>query len=187
MEAEHTDSPLGNWGLVIAGDANYVAGATGTGHLQFNGNQPSGGNANSPLTYRFKITTAGTYKMFMRMRKNLEGAPSDHCNDCYVRMEGDFTEGSVSTGDPAAPLTMLQTNTKYYGGTPDGWDPAWACSLITPADVKYQALYVFKAGETYTLTMSGRSQRYNVDRIVLRRGNVGSDVWRAAPESARVP
>lgn len=31
-----------------------------------------------------------------------------------------------------------------------------------------RAVYVLKRGETYTLAISGRSQRFNLDRIVFK-------------------
>jgi hypothetical protein len=183
MEAEKTSSAYGNWAKVNPGDALYVTGATGTGHIQFNGNSPSGGSANSPLVYQFKINQTGTYRMYLRARKNLEGAASDLCNDAYVKLAGDYTAGAGG-----GYLSLLQNNTKFFGGNPTSW--GWAAQLddtsVNP-DVKYSALYNFTAGEVYTFTMSGRSQRFNVDRIVFRLNGVVDATWQNAPESPRAP
>jgi hypothetical protein len=175
MECERTSSSLGNWGF----STTITPGWTGDGHLQFNGNSPSGGNANSPLTYQFKILQSGTYRLYLRARKNLEGAASDLCNDCYFRMAGNYTAGGTT------PLNLLQNNTKFFGGNAGGW--AWAQKLDDANSVKWDALYNFTAGEIYTLTMSGRSQRFNVDRIVLRLNGTPDATWQNASESPRAP
>ena len=60
MEMENTGSPLGLWIKINPGDANYVSGATGSGHLEFTGNTINGGDPESPLTYQFKINQGGT-------------------------------------------------------------------------------------------------------------------------------
>jgi hypothetical protein len=89
MEMESTESSLGLW--VKKTD---VPGYTGECHLEFTGNSPAFGPPNSPLKYTFKINLAGTYLLDLRARKRLEGEPSDRCNDCYMRMEGDFVSSN---------------------------------------------------------------------------------------------
>jgi len=179
MEAENTASPLGLWVKVNPGNPIYVIGASGTGHLEFTGNGPSGGSANSPLSYQFKISQGGVYRLYIRARKRLEGAASDLCNDGYVRMTGNYTSGG------SVALSLLQANTKFFGGAENSW--AWAAQLDDANDVKWSAEYNFLAGETYTLVISGRSQRWNMDRIVLRRAGVADSTWQNATESARAP
>lgn len=156
MEAEKTASPLDKW-IKVTAPANYA----GTGGLEFTGNSPSGGSAVSPLTYKFKIATAGIHKIKLRAHKRLAGAPGDQCNDCYIRVEGDYTSGSN------LPLSGLTQNNKCYihGQSATTWD--YSGDLDGLGWDHTQALYNFKAGQTYTMTVSGRSQRYNLDRIVF--------------------
>lgn len=176
MEMESTVSPLGLW--IKKTD---VPGYTGTCHFEFTGNSPASGTPKSPLTYTFKINKAGIYHLNLRARKRLEGEPGDRCNDCYVRMEGDFV-----SGNPAYPTSTLTQDTKLFGGTATGW--GWATNLDgNGAHNTDAAIYDFKAGETYTLRISGRSQRFNLDRIVLRHSSVTNTVARdpSKPESQR--
>ncbi len=183
MEAEKSPSPLGNWMKISQGETDYVANASGNAQIEFTGNGPSGGSANSPLTYQFKVNATGTYRLRLNARKRLEGAASDLCNDCYVKVAGSFTAGAGG-----ASLALLTANTKFFGGAATAW--AWANQLddtsVNP-DVKYNALYNFTTGQTYTLTVSGRSQRFNIDKIVFHRTSVpavADSVWQNAPESS---
>jgi len=154
MEAESTASPLGKWKSV-----NEPANFTGTGAIEFTGNRTAGGDPDSPLVYRFQVQNDGIYQLELRAHKRLDGAPSDHCNDAYIRMEGDYD----AVGG-AAPLDWLMNDTKIFGGAHNGW--GWAASLDRDHNKRF-ARYAFKAGEIYTLVLSGRSQRFNVDRIVI--------------------
>ena len=183
MDAEHTETTdLALWERVLPGDSRYLSGSTNDEHLEFTGNAISSGPPNSPLTYTFRIAKAGTYQLYLRARKRLEGARKDLCNDCYVKMAGDY-----SSGNPKAALSALLTDTKLYGGDADDW--GWATNLDSEEADHTPAKYVFKAGETYTLTISGRSQRFNIDRIVLFHSDITRD-WDLlinSPESKRVP
>jgi hypothetical protein len=179
METERTTSALGRWNEINPGEANYVSGATGDGHLEFTGNTVSGGNANSPLNYTFRINSGGVYRLYIRARKRLDGQASDLCNDGYLRMTGNYTSGGTVS------LSLLQNNTKFFGGNENNW--GWAAQLDDANDVKWSAEYNFTAGQSYTLVMSGRSLRWNVDRIVLRKNGVADATWQSAPESPRAP
>ena len=183
MEAENSPSNLGQWIRINQGQANYVSGASNNSHIEFTGNSPSGGSANSPLTYTFKINSAGTYRLRMRARKRLDGAASDLCNDAYVKMSGNF-----AAANGGGYKSLLTSNTKFFGGNAGGW--GWAEKLddtsVNP-DVKYNALYVFNAGESYTLTVSGRSQRFNIDRIILHKTSLSDSAWQNATESSTTP
>jgi hypothetical protein len=80
-------------------------------------------------------------------------------------MAGDFTCGSTFYT-----ISSLTQNTKLYGGNENAW--GWAENLDGNGADHKPPIYVFKANETYTLTISGRSQRFNIDRIVLRLSSV---------------
>ena len=162
METENTPTDPGEWI-----NQTDVAGFTGGSHLEFTGNGSNGGPASSPLRYTFKVNKAGAYRLLIRAHKQLDGQPNDKNNDGYVRMEGDF---SAVSGDNNAALVDLQKDTKLFGGSANGW--AWARKLDVNNKIKKDPIYNFKAGNTYTLVVSGRSVKWNIDRIVLFHSSV---------------
>ncbi|QTN32914.1 hypothetical protein HZ994_11455 [Akkermansiaceae bacterium] len=153
IEAESTDSRLGKWKK-----KTDVADYQGECHLEFTGNKTESGPADSPLGYHFKINKPGTYQLILRARKRLESKREDISNDCYIALKGDFEAGGE------APLKILRSDTKMFGGDPKGW--GWA-TQIDVNHIKYPVLYRLKQGETYELTISGRSKNFNIDRILL--------------------
>lgn len=170
MEVENTPSDLGLWQL----QTDY-SGHTGDGYLQFTGNSTASGPPNSPLEYRFRINTPGLYYLHLHIaRDTTHGQPGDHSNDAYVRVEGDYGAGpnaGNNHGDDA-PLSMLMSDTKFFGGAADTL--VWASgNRLDPGghDNKRVAVYDFKAGEEYKLVVSGRSQWFSADRIVFRHLN----------------
>ena len=179
MEAERTPASLGSgtdrWELYTPGETNYVDRAVQEAHLEFQGNSSNGGNPKTPLTYKFKINQSGYYHLHLRARARLDGAPSDKNNDCYVKMETlsgtDFGPGPNAGTDHMddAPKSLLTTSTKMYGGSPTSW--GWA-NLLDAGTNKRWPVYNFTAGSTYQLTVSGRSIKFNLDRIVLRRSTI---------------
>ena len=179
MEMEETPSALGQWVRIQQGHANYVNGATGNTHLEFTGNTINGGTPASPLTFTFKINQGGTYYLLLRARKRLDGAESDKCNDCYVKMQGNFTTGSANY-----PTSTLEQDTKLYGGNAGDW--GWATNLDGNGADHVPTIYTFVAGETYVLTISGRSIRFNLDRIVFRHSSVSAAAAKdtSLPESS---
>lgn len=158
IEAESTSSSKGKWKKKTS-----VEGFSGECHLEFTGNKPANGPATSPLKYRFTVDKDGEYKLMIRAFKNLEGEPHDRCNDCYVKLKGDFNTGSE------APLKILKEDGKLYGGSEKSW--GWT-SRLDVKHKKYQPLYKLKAGEEYLLTISGRSQRFNMDQIIFKHSSV---------------
>ncbi|MFN3166712.1 MAG: hypothetical protein ACE37H_06570 [Phycisphaeraceae bacterium] len=179
IEAESTASKPGKW----TGKTD-IEGYTGKGHIEYTGNKPAGGQADSPMVYYFKINKAGTYRLHLRAHKRLEGEASDKCNDAYVRVVGDYgaTDKAGDKHNDDARLEDLKKDTKCFGGLAKGW--GWAETLdLGGHQNKRMPRYVFKAGETYALVISGRSQRFNIDRVVFCHESV--DVKRAKdPERA---
>lgn len=170
VECESTSSPLGLWQVIESGNPLFIESSSGGKHLEFTGNGPAGGQPNSHLEYTFTINTPGTYALILRCSKRLDGAPADQCNDAYVKMQGDFT--SPYTGAPTAEpdIEGLSRSEKFFGGAAH---PAfgWAVQLDYLGHIKLKPRYVFKAGKTYTLTISGRSKRFNIDYFVLYNEN----------------
>ena len=161
-EAEATQSSLGLWKKISDGETNFVSGASHA-QLEFTGNGPNGGNAQSPLEYKFIPRTSGVYRLTIRCRKRLEGQPGDKCNDGWVKLLGNYTSGND------VPKADLETNEKFFGGAANGW--GWANQLDWQGHIKRPALYNLTAGEEYTFVMSGRSIRWNVDYIMLYRND----------------
>ncbi|MFC7339235.1 hypothetical protein ACFQY0_18725 [Haloferula chungangensis] len=153
MEAESTASRLGDWEKKT--DVKDFAGEC---HLEFTGNRTEGGPPESALKYEFKISKDGVYTLMIRARKQLESKREDVSNDCYVALKGDFESGGET------PIKTLKNDTKIYGGDADGW--GWAM-MLDEGHKKFPPVYSLKAGETYELTIHGRSKNFNIDQIVL--------------------
>ncbi|WP_139959631.1 carbohydrate-binding protein [Flavicella sediminum] len=161
FEAENTKSDFGNWIYETS-----IPGYRGTGYLRYVG--PFSGS--SPLTYTFKIQNAGIYRFMIRSSKP-EGVASDANNDCFIKMEGDFVAGTM---DPclknyernSTKTPPLKQNTKFFGTGGLG-EFKNAAGQLDLHSVKPWATYEFKAGETYTLTITGRSSQFSMDRILI--------------------
>ena len=175
MEAENTLTT--NRGLWL--EKTDVTGFTGTGYLEFDGNRATNGPPDSPLTYTFQVTQDGLHYLHLHVAREtlvLNGETrTDVANDAYVRLEGNFTAGpnvGNAHGDDA-PLTTLQTDTKFFGGNDNAF--AWASGNrldLGGETNKRVAIYNLRAGETYTFTLSGRSRYFKVNRIVFRHESV---------------
>jgi len=158
MEVESTSSSKGDWE-----EMQTIPGYTGECHFEFTGNKPAMGPPKNPLKYEFTVDKDGVYNLMIRCHKRLAGEEKDKCNDCYVRLKGDFESAGKT------PKDILEEDTKLYGGSAEGW--GWTDKL----DVKHKkwpAEYRLEAGEEYTLIISGRSQRFNMDRIVFKHKSV---------------
>lgn len=153
IEAESTASSKGSWK-----EKTDVKDFSGTCHLEFTGNSITNGPPKSPLKYQFKVNKAGKYQLTIRARKRLESERDDLSNDCYVSLKGDFAGGG------GAPLNILKKETKMYGGDANKW--GWTNQLDFNHK-KAPAIYDLKSGETYELTIHGRSKNFNFDRFLL--------------------
>jgi hypothetical protein len=194
METENTESPLGLWQKQTS-----LAGYSGTGYLKFLGNTYETGPPTSPLEFNFKINQAGLYYLHLHCAKETHDGRTDVANDCYVRVEGDYNAGPppyTSHGDNAS-LTLLQSNTKYFGGATNAWkwengqNSSGSAGNLDPGGEtnKRVAVYDFKAGQTYKLVVSGRSKFFRLNRIVFRHTNTAAATAQnlATPESSIIP
>jgi len=181
MEMENTSSPLGEWQ-----EESSLSGHTGDGYLRFLGNTFETGPAKSPLEFEFKINQAGLYYLHLRCAKETHDGRTDVANDCYVRVEGDYSAGPGphdGHGDNAS-LSLLKNDTKYFGGATNTWkwengrNSSGGAGNLDPGghSNKRVAVYDFKAGETYTLVVSGRSKFFRIDRLVFRHASTASSV-----------
>lgn len=184
MEAENTKSDYGKWVFSNAEltvkdkDASDIHTTVklkdhrGTGYLRFAGAWGKEEDK-SPLSYTFKIKNEGSYRLFIRNLKGLN-EESDKHNDCFIRMEGDFEVGEVDDCVNTKNLDFLQSSkldilkhdSKFFGASNEKWSPTGKLDAHG-VSFKPWAIYNFKAGETYTLVISGRSSKYYIDRILL--------------------
>ncbi|MCM8532078.1 MAG: Ig domain-containing protein [Lentisphaeraceae bacterium] len=177
MEAENTKSKLNKWTK-----KTNIPDYTGNSFIEFTGNSHHNGPANSPLKYTFKITKPGHYTLALLAAKEhitINGkVRTDLANDCYVRVEGDYNAVSKK-----APLELLKRDTKLFGGEDKSF--RWASVLDLGSHNFTKPVYDFKAGETYTLVISGRSKAFKIDRILLRHSSVQKNIAqkRTNPES----
>ena len=179
MQAENTESSLDLW------KKGNLIGSSGTGHIEFTGNTPLGtGPDRSPLIYKFKITNASDYALLMNGRRSdkFTDGRKDIGNDCYVRVEGDFAPGTGGTTD----LNFLKQDEKMFigrGGYVDAtrtFDWRWGEKLdIEGLSSQPKPIYNFKAGETYTLIVSGRSAFFCLDRILFVKSTVNQETAKA--------
>lgn len=168
IEAENRTADLGEWNIETTELNNSF---TGSGYLEFTGNSTTNGPVNSPIEYQFKINEPGTYELHLRCARETVDGRTDVANDCYVRVDGDYEEGS--DGSNQAPLETLMSDTKFFGGNDKSFTWADGNKLdLGGENNKRSALYDFKAGETYTLVVSGRSQLFKLDRIMFRKTSV---------------
>lgn len=159
----------------------------GSGYLYFNSgdywsvwsdpNELDTFRENNSLTYTFKIKNTGNYRLFLRALKAIDDRENDPCrsdsfNDCFIKMEGDFGAGEVyssaecvnTNGYVAATKYMLSDFKKFFGASNQKWTTT---GKLDNHNTKPWAIYEFKAGQTYTLTITGRSKNYMIDRIML--------------------
>ncbi|GAA3514664.1 hypothetical protein GCM10022393_30780 [Aquimarina addita] len=176
IEAENRTADLGEWSIKTTSLNNAY---TGDGYLEFTGNTPINGNPNSPIEYQFKINEPGLYELHLRCAREtltINGeVRTDIANDCYVRVDGDYNEGpnAGNSHNDQAPLAALKSDTKFFGGNDKSFVWADGSRLDLGGETnKRSAIYDFKAGETYTLTVSGRSQLFKLDRIMFRKTSV---------------
>lgn len=187
FEAESTASPLGLWSKKTA-----IDGYTGSGYLEFSGNEPASGPAKSPLVYRFRINKPGLYDLHLRCARQEVSGRKDWANDCYVRIEGNYGSGPNAghRHQKDATLSLLKSDTKFFGG--DLNEFVWASGArLDPGGKtnKRVAVYDFQADETYQLVVSGRSQFFKLDRILLRHRDTPIEKAEdtSAKESKSVP
>jgi len=174
FEAEITNSDLGEWVVRKPGDAKYMTGGgsigpIGNDYIEFTGNNESSGPPNSPLQYTFTAPKTAKYRIAGRLMQNLEGAEQDKCNDVYIKMEGDYTSGS-----DALDKTDLSQNQKFYGRGADSWGSIFNIEVHKDGKAQHATPYYnLKEGKSYTLTISGRSQRAAIDYFVVFESSLG--------------
>lgn len=174
FEAEDTQSPLDLWVLRSPADPAYY---TGTGieainqtYIEFTGNTLNGGAAKSPLTYTFTCPKTAKYRVAMRMYQPL--APNeagDKRNDVWIKLTGNYTPGTA-----VYPQNILESNHKFWGRGVRQWGTCHSLEAHVNGVKKQNAvIYNLIKGETYTFSMSGRSQGCSIDYILFYENSLG--------------
>ena len=165
FEAEDTPYDLGLWKIITPSDSNYFhnpegIAPTSESFLEFTGDTNIDLKGQTPLQYKFTCPKTGEYRCAIRMHQRREGLAEDRCNDVFVRMEGNFTSNS-----PSFTNEELMNNMKFFGRGLDDW----GCCHSGQSDVtkiNNLVLYNLIEGEKYTFTISGRSQRVQLDYFI---------------------
>ncbi len=190
FEPEITKSNLDTWVVRNKGEAGYfpetehmqmwnaseLKSAINDSYLEFTGNNLNGGVPKSPLVYTFTCPKTAKYRLAMRMLQPLHEctAGSTHCadtgyekgdkrNDCWVKLEGDFTSGNH------VPLTELKKDNKFWGRGVRKWGSCHSIEahLANGNKANVNAYYNLTKGETYTFTISGRAQGCSIDYVLF--------------------
>ncbi len=190
MEAENADYSGTNWEFRNSNPPGYTGTRSyaGAGYLEYRGANAFRNPDDNPLNFTFRIDNPGTYFMLIRGFKNHnnEANPSspfeeDLNNDCWVRMRGNYEASPTPSGirrfsstDPdngveynGASQQVLGRYTKLFMSFSD-----WYSTRFLEYDdpiIKVEPLYVFRAGEEYTLSIAGRSFQFDIDRIYIFR------------------
>jgi hypothetical protein len=142
------------------------SGHTGYGYYQWNTEGQGIAAGQGLLKYRFEIGTPGNYQLLLRSKmldpKNRPDTLDPDGNDVWVKFTGGRdVEKQAALGDQWNKIAIL--------GHPEGW------TFNTNADQSKThemtpACRNFDKG-IYTVELSGRSQGYAIDRIVLSKFN----------------
>ena len=169
FEAEAASYSDSHWKLRVPEDPEYekyVTHANASGiapvnntYLQYiggwNGQTKSMASA---INYTFTCQKTGDYQLAARLLQPLkDGEPGDASNDFFIKMSGTFT--SASKFEKAD----LEKINKFWGRGINQWGTAQYLEH-NGSDLP---IYHFTAGETYTLTLVGRSQHSCIDYLIL--------------------
>jgi hypothetical protein len=153
MEAE--SAPLsGSWKL-----ETDKAGFTGKGYYAWRGSNQYNSPGVGTLSYPVRVDKAGTYKLAIRGRRDKDGRAvgDDLENDVWVRMgSGAWTK-------------VFQSG---------GWSQWLWGQTFDKQHAKSPAQFALGTG-VHTLQISGRSQNYKIDRILLFRSGVSAATAKA--------
>ncbi|MEO1441798.1 MAG: Ig-like domain-containing protein [Chloroflexota bacterium] len=174
IEAE-SQPAAGDWNLKTA-----ISGFTGSGYLQWDGNNFFDNPGNDVIEYKIRINNPGRYRFTMRSR-NPTSNGTEH-NDLWLRFpdaeafygyKAGIDEFVYPAGNGRGPGGSDQTPYPE-GASADGWlkafmntPNAWHWAAAT-SDGEGHLIYVeFERSATYTLQISGRSNLFIIDRLVL--------------------
>ncbi len=171
MEAENTQLSQG-WE-----EKTNISGFTGRSYIEYMGQNYLDEPGNSPLTYKFEISSPGTYRFDFRTKVGYGSDPSEH-NDTWVRFpDADDFYGELD-GKKAYPAGVGKSPI-FKGSTADGWGKgySWGTTDWTfrtkVSDLEGLEFFAdFNSPGIYTLELSGRSKGHFIDRMILYKKEV---------------
>jgi hypothetical protein len=128
------------------------------------------------LSYTFEITEAGNYQLYLRSKManpaNRPETQDPDGNDIWVKFDGgNDVKTQKSLGNDWNKVLII--------GHPAGW--TWNTNADGGKEHPFTAVCRYFDKGTYTLTLSGRSEGYAIDKIVLskiKRPNLNfKDKW----------
>lgn len=181
VEAESA-AVSGDW-LVKTSESGF----TGSGYIQWDGDNHFSTPGVDILTYRVRIETPGIYRVIWRGRISIGTDNTEH-NDAWIRIpDADYFYGERSDGGGVTYVYPggidEQTDVKQEhetnwdhpsGQSKGGWFKAylnqtgvWKWDANTSDHDAHEIFVEFLSPGTYTLEVSGRSYGFAIDRIVL--------------------
>ncbi len=170
--------------------SNAVADFTGTGYIQWEGDNNFGKTGEGVINYKIRITTPGTYRFQWRSRIN-EGTNSTESNDAWVKMpDADDFFGRKSDGSSTVYPKGSGKTPNPNGGGGDGWFKVymnqaeqWSVQARTSDNDAHDIYVTFNAVGDYTIQLSGRSKGFAIDRLVLYLDSVTNATETSQSES----
>ena len=163
------------------------SGYSGTGYIQYRGEDSHPAPGDTRITYPIKITKTGTYEFSWRARNGATAEARDKENDTWLNIEADEFFG-------------MKQDKKYQIG--EHFAKAWVHSLenwkwqaagemhfkVDGEDKKVNILTLFasfKKPGIYRVTIAGRSKGHMIDRMVMWHSSVSEKDAKAdsAPQS----
>ncbi|MDW7694269.1 hypothetical protein R9C00_05930 [Flammeovirgaceae bacterium SG7u.111] len=158
-----------------------VAGFTGTSYLQWEGGNQNNSPGKGLMKFNVNITTPGTYRFQWRSRINEGDSPSES-NDAWLRLADATDFYGLKNESIVYPKDTGKTpNPK--GSSKEGWFKVyqnklgeWDWKAKTSDHDAHDIFATFEKAGRYTIEISGRSNGFAIDRIVLYLDTVESSV-----------
>ncbi len=172
IEAENTTLNT-NWSK-----ERSVSGFSGTDYIVWKGGNYFHDPGNGILTYKLRISEAGTYRFLYRSKVGAGSNSTEH-NDTWVRFP-DATDFFAKRGTTVLYPKGSGKTPNPDGGGAEGWFKAylsgttgWTWSTLTNDGSGYDIYVTFDKAGDYILELSARSAYHLVDRIVLFKDGTG--------------
>ncbi|MEM9339263.1 MAG: hypothetical protein AAGA66_11080 [Bacteroidota bacterium] len=171
LEAEATVIPEG-WEAL-----DSISGFTGSSYLEWTGGNFFGEPGNGLLSYRLKINTTGTYRFRWRSRI-IEGDDVTESNDGWLRFpDAHDYYGQKEDGSIVYPKGTGKTPNPEGAGK-DGWFKVyqnqldkWSVAANTSDNDPHSIFVRFDEPGIYRMELSGRSNGFGIDRVMLNEIN----------------
>ncbi|MFK7933305.1 MAG: T9SS type A sorting domain-containing protein [Saprospiraceae bacterium] len=174
VEIESTTSNWDAWEL-----QTNRAGFTGTGYLNYRGNDLFNDPGNFPMHYEIAINKTGKYRFQWRSLIAQGDSNTEH-NDSWLRCRDASNFYAEKPGERVYPHGSGQSPNpegsgsngwfKVYQNNPDGWTWATRTSDRDPHEIYME----FDTAGVYTIEIAARSQGHAIDRFVLYHEDVNS-------------